>query len=68
MEYASWDQTPLERIEFNEYLRILEHGYKIRAVSVDNARISVDTPEDLETIKELIKEDKVKFKYLENKK
>ncbi|MCK5081740.1 MAG: 3-deoxy-manno-octulosonate cytidylyltransferase, partial [Candidatus Omnitrophica bacterium] len=35
MTFASWDQTPLEKIEFQEYLRILEHGYKMRAVPVE---------------------------------
>ena len=35
--YAAWEPTPLETIEFNEYLRILEHGYKIRGVRIDNA-------------------------------
>ena len=63
LKYASWQQTPLEKVEFNEYLRILEHGYKIRAVPVDNAHISVDTPQDLATVRELIKLDKIKGKY-----
>ncbi|MCB9748187.1 MAG: 3-deoxy-manno-octulosonate cytidylyltransferase [Candidatus Omnitrophica bacterium] len=63
LKYNSWEQTPLEKIEFNEYLRILEHGYKIRAVPVDHAHISVDTPEDLVEVKELMKSDIIKRKY-----
>lgn len=34
LKYASWDKGRLERIEYNEYLRILEKGYDIRAVQV----------------------------------
>lgn len=64
LKYTSWKQTPLENIEFNEYLRILEHGYKIRAVPVDNAHISVDTPQDLVKVRELMKADKIKHMYI----
>jgi 3-deoxy-manno-octulosonate cytidylyltransferase (CMP-KDO synthetase) len=64
MQYTAWEQTPLENIEYNEYLRILEHGYKIRAVPVDNAVISVDTTEDLEIIRVKMKQDKIKLTYM----
>jgi 3-deoxy-manno-octulosonate cytidylyltransferase (CMP-KDO synthetase) len=68
LQYASWDHTPLEQIEYNEYLRVLEHGVKIRAVKVDDARISVDTPEDLEEVRQLMAKDKLRFKYMEDDK
>jgi 3-deoxy-manno-octulosonate cytidylyltransferase (CMP-KDO synthetase) len=61
--YMSWDQSPLELVEYNEYLRILEHGVNIRAVLVDDAKISVDTPEDLKEVRKLMKKDKL---YMEN--
>jgi len=64
LKYTSWDPTPLEKIEYNEYLRVLEHGYSIRAVPVDNACISVDTPEDLIKVREIMKTDKIKKKYI----
>lgn len=64
LKYASWEETPLEKIEYNEYLRILEHGYKIKAVPVDNAVISVDTYDDLIVVKELMKTDKIKERYI----
>ncbi|MFC1745055.1 3-deoxy-manno-octulosonate cytidylyltransferase [Candidatus Riflebacteria bacterium] len=51
LEYAAMEQTPLEKIEFNEYLRILENGYKIRTVQVESEAISVDTEEDLNTVR-----------------
>lgn len=64
LEYSSWEPTPLEKIEYNEYLRILEHGVKIRAVRIEGAKISVDTPEDLEIVRGLMKKDTLKKEYL----
>ena len=64
LQYTSWAPTPLEQIEYNEYLRVLEHGVKIRAVKVNGAKISVDTPEDLVEIRELMMEDKLWCKYI----
>ena len=68
LQYTSWAPTSLEQIEYNEYLRVLEHGVKIRAVKVEDAKISVDTPEDLEEVRELMLEDKLRFKYMEDSK
>lgn len=63
LEYASWEQTPLERIEYNEYLRILERGHRIRAVMIEDAAISVDTPEDLEIARDIMAEDRLRLSY-----
>ena len=63
LQYASWSPTPLESIEFNEYLRVIEHGIKMRAVLIDDAKISVDTPDDLKIVKELMKKDKIRKQY-----
>lgn len=65
LRFASWDPTPLETIEYNEYLRVLEHGVKMRAVEVEDAKISVDTPEDLEEIRQLMEEDIIKHQYMD---
>ncbi len=43
-------QTPLERAEKLEQLRVLEHGHRIRVVIVSAASPGVDTPEDLERL------------------
>jgi len=59
LQYSAWHPTPLEKIEYNEYLRVLEHGVRMRAVHVEGAKISVDTLEDLEIVRELMKEDKL---------
>jgi len=52
LKYSSWSKGHLEEIEFNEYLRILEKGYRIRAVQVESDAVSVDTPSDLEYVRE----------------
>lgn len=64
LRFAAWPPTPLERIEYNEYLRILEHSEKIRAVRVPGAAISVDTPNDLAIVRELMSKDTLRAKYL----
>jgi 3-deoxy-manno-octulosonate cytidylyltransferase (CMP-KDO synthetase) len=64
LQYAKWEPTPLETIEYNEYLRILEHGYLIQGVIVSSSAISVDTREDLEDVRALMKMDHIKSLYL----
>lgn len=61
--FVSWDETPLELSEPNEFLRILEHGEKIRTVEVDNAHVSLDTAEDLETIRNIMETDTLRHRY-----
>lgn len=64
LQYSSWEPTPLERLEYNEYLRVLEHGVKLKSVLVQDAKISVDTPEDLKEIRALMEKDEFKHRYL----
>ena len=63
LRYAGWEKGKLERIEFNEYLRILEKGYKIRAVRVDSDAVSVDTEEDLDNVRNAMISDSIFKKY-----
>ena len=62
-EYASWPKGELEKIESNEYLRVLENGYTIKAVKVDSPAISVDTYEDLEYVRKKMLKDDIYQKY-----
>jgi 3-deoxy-manno-octulosonate cytidylyltransferase (CMP-KDO synthetase) len=50
-ELAALPQTPLELAESLEQLRVLEHGFQIRAVETQYDSIGVDTPEDLERVR-----------------
>jgi 3-deoxy-manno-octulosonate cytidylyltransferase (CMP-KDO synthetase) len=45
--------TPLERLEQLEQLRALEHGIRIKVLDTQSRPIGVDTPEDLERIRQL---------------
>ncbi len=50
--YPKLRAGPLERAEKLEQLRALENGYAIRVVESDYEAIGVDTPEDLERVRE----------------
>jgi len=63
IKYASLEQTPLEKIEFNEYLRILENGYKMQGVMVDSDSVSVDTEEDLKYVTSRMRDDEIYHQY-----
>jgi 3-deoxy-manno-octulosonate cytidylyltransferase (CMP-KDO synthetase) len=49
--FAAWGPSELERSERLEQLRLLAHGVPIRAVPVQRAAISVDTPADLDHLR-----------------
>jgi 3-deoxy-manno-octulosonate cytidylyltransferase (CMP-KDO synthetase) len=51
---AALPQTQLERAEGLEQLRALEHGRRIRTVETTSDPIGVDTPEDLERVRQLV--------------
>ncbi|GAB4468310.1 MAG: 3-deoxy-manno-octulosonate cytidylyltransferase [Armatimonadaceae bacterium] len=55
-QMSSLPQTPLEQLEALEQLRVLENGYRIRMVATHEAPESVDTPEDLERVRTLLRE------------
>ena len=47
-------QTPLEIAESLEQLRWIENGYKIKVAFTEHESVSIDTPKDLERIKEVV--------------
>lgn len=60
-------QTYLEIIESVDMLRILEHGYKVKMVISEFDTYSVDTPEDLMRVEEMLRHDPLVSKYNHNK-
>ena len=61
--YVTLDQTPLDKIEAHEIIRVLEHGYKIQGEKVESNAISVDTAEDLEYVRSVMDSDSIYEKY-----
>lgn len=54
LRFPHLEPTPLERTESLEQLRALENGVRIRMVRVEQAPLSVDTPEDLERVRRMV--------------
>lgn len=61
--YTQLPQTPLEVIESVDMLRVLEHGYKVRMVSIDHVVQSVDTEDDRKRVEALMEKDLLFPKY-----
>ena len=55
LKYSDLPVGPLERAERLEQLRALENGFKIRVVETDYESLGVDTPDDLERVRDLIR-------------
>jgi 3-deoxy-manno-octulosonate cytidylyltransferase (CMP-KDO synthetase) len=56
LAFAAWPQSELERLESLEQLRALEHGVTIRVIKASTSSIGVDTAEDLEKVRAMMKE------------
>ena len=56
LRLAQLDPTPLERAEALEQLRALEHGIRIKVVDTAYESIGVDTQEDLDRVRHLVKQ------------
>lgn len=61
VEYAKMEPTPLELSESLEQLRALENGYRIKVMETPYKIIGVDTQEELEKVREYIKENRLKL-------
>ena len=55
--------TPLEIIESIDMLRLLENGYKVKIVPTESDSYSVDTPEDLAKVEQLMENDPLLARY-----
>jgi 3-deoxy-manno-octulosonate cytidylyltransferase (CMP-KDO synthetase) len=56
LEYPTLPQGELERLEQLEQLRWLENGWKIRVAEVEYDAVSVDVPEDVARVENLLRE------------
>lgn len=51
---ARLEPTPLEQAEALEQLRALEHGIRIKAIETRHDSVGVDTPADLERVRQML--------------
>jgi hypothetical protein len=58
-QFAALEPTPLEQAESIDMLRALEHGYAVRMARTAHVTCSVDTPEDLAHVSQLMRSDAV---------
>ena len=65
LEFNNTPETPLERIESVDMLRVIESGGAVRMVMTDYPSVSVDTPRDLEVVKDLMMGDSLMQEYLD---
>ena len=62
IKFNNLEPTPLEIVESVDMLRAMEHGYKVKMVPTDVITYSVDTPEDLKVVEELMSDSKYALK------
>ena len=51
-----YGKAKIEEIEDIEILRFIENGYKVQYIEVDSETVAVDTPNDLEKVRKIVKE------------
>lgn len=56
LEFCGWEQTPLERSESLEMLRVLENGSEIRCIETLRDTIEIDSPGDVEKLEKFLRE------------
>ena len=63
IRFNALEETPLEKIESVDMMRIIENGEQIKMVKIDEITFSVDTPEDLERVQSAMKDDSLMQTY-----
>lgn len=66
LEFNRLPETPLEKIESVDMMRVIEHGGQVYMVMTDTETMSVDTPEELEKVVDLMQEDPLLAEYRAN--
>ena len=63
LSFNQMPETPLERIESVDMMRILENGGKVKMVMTEIKSLSVDTPEDLKNVIMMMENDVLRLNY-----
>ena len=56
LSFAGLPVSRLEATEKLEQLRALEHGYRIKVIDTEYDTVGVDTPEDIQRVEKLLRE------------
>lgn len=62
-KYSTLPQTPLERVESVDMLRVVEHGYQIQGVIFAQPTLGVDRPEDIGKVEAVLRDDTAQKAY-----
>jgi 3-deoxy-manno-octulosonate cytidylyltransferase (CMP-KDO synthetase) len=54
LHYTTLPQTPLEKAEALEQLRVLEHGFRIRVCLTEEKTLEINTPEEYEQAQQFV--------------
>lgn len=65
LEFNDTPQTPLEQIESIDMLRVIESGGKVFMVNMEHETLSVDTPDDLERVRQRMAQDELMARYVD---
>lgn len=52
--FPSLEIGPIEKAEGHDFMRLLENGIKVKAITHETITISVDTPKDLERVRKIM--------------
>jgi 3-deoxy-D-manno-octulosonate cytidylyltransferase len=55
MRFSEWGMSPLETAESLEQLRFMEHGVRIFMTEAEGTELAVDTPEQAEQVREVLR-------------
>lgn len=64
LKFNSLSETPLEKIESVDMMRVIENGEHVHMVMIDDETLSVDTPADLERAIKMMQDDLLMNAYL----
>jgi len=62
-KFSTLAQTPLEKIESVDMLRVLEHGLPLRVIYTETETVAVDVPYDLERARQVLSKDELVKEY-----
>ena len=62
-DFISLDPTPLELAESIDMMRFIEHGHRVKMIETSFSTHAVDTPDDLERVETLLRQDPLTAKY-----